>query len=66
MINNARKKVISEIFRDVTKLTVIALVVGQFVPGNPFNLAIFIFGLLVSALMGFVAALFAVSDKEEA
>lgn len=63
-INNAQRKVISNIFRDLTKLTAVALVVGQFVPGRGFNLSAFLGGLGASVFMAVVAIVFAVDDKE--
>ncbi len=55
----AQKSVISNIFRDLTKLAVAALVFGQFVPGQIFNLSSFIYGALASLTMLLVAVAFA-------
>jgi hypothetical protein len=63
-LTNGQKKVISNIFRDLTKLTVIALVVGQFVPGHEFNFLIFFWGLISAILMAVAAVRFAVDAKE--
>ena len=65
ILNKAQKKVISNIFRDLTKLTVIALVVGQFVPGNEFNLPVFFGGLTTAIIFGVTAVVSAVEDKED-
>lgn len=64
MLNDAQKKTISNIFRDLTKLTVIALVVGQFVPGNTFNFLVFMVGITISIAMGIVAVRYSVDIKE--
>lgn len=61
----AQKKVISNIFRDLTKLTVAALAVGQFVPGQKFSFLVFLGGICSSVLMGIVSVVFAAEDKEE-
>jgi len=65
-MNNAGKKVISNIFRDLTKLTMIALVVGQFVPGREFSFSVFFGGIISAVLMAVVAVRFAVDEKEVA
>ena len=64
-LTGAQKKVISNIFRDLAKLTVIALVVGQFVPAHVFNIRVFFGGLFSAFLMGMAAVQFAVDTKEE-
>lgn len=64
MLNKAQKKIISNIFRDVTKLTVMALVLGQFVPGHIFDLAVFFGGLGAAILMACASIIFAVDEKE--
>lgn len=64
-LTDAQKKVISNIFRDLTKLTVVALVIGQFVPGQGFNLPVFSGGLITAVILGITAVLSAVDNKEE-
>ena len=64
-LTNAQKKVISNIFRDLTKLTVLALVVGQFVPEQTFELGRFFGGLAASMSMMVVAIVFAVRNEQE-
>jgi hypothetical protein len=63
-LTGAQKKVISNIFRDLTKLTVAALVVGQFVPGQTFHLATFIGGLAAAVSM-MIIAIFSAVDNEK-
>jgi hypothetical protein len=64
-MNKAQRRVISNIFRDVTKLTVVALVIGQFVPGQEFNYIIFFEGILGSTLMAWAAVRFAVDNDNK-
>ncbi|MBU1026247.1 MAG: hypothetical protein KKA31_00785 [Candidatus Margulisbacteria bacterium] len=59
---NAQKSVISNIFKDLTKLAVAALVIGQFVPGQIFRLPVFLGGLITAVLLGVTAVISAV-DK---
>lgn len=63
--NEGQKEVISNIFRDLTKLTIVALVLGQFVPGQHFSWMIFIGGLVAAILMATTAVLFASNNKED-
>jgi len=63
-LTDAQKKVISNIFRDLTKLTVMALVVGQFIPGQTFDWVRFIEGLIASMSMMVIAIVSAVSNEE--
>ena len=64
-LNNPQKSVISNIFRDLSKLTTIALVIGPFVQGQVFNFPALIGGLITVFVMGTVAVIFA-TDKKEA
>lgn len=59
-LSNAQKKVISNIFRDLSKLSAMTLVIGQFVPNGVFCLPVFLGGLFSSALMASTAVIFAV------
>ena len=62
MLGNAQKKVFSNIFRDLSKLTVAALVLGQFVPGQKLNIIIVFCGLGSAIIIGIIAAAFAVDE----
>jgi hypothetical protein len=65
MLTNARKNVISNIFRDLTKLAVVAMVFGQFVPGHKFSFLIFAVGVITASIMMCVAIVFAASSEKE-
>ena len=63
-LTKAQRNVISNIFRDLTKLTVVALVIGQFVPERHFNPLVFLGGLGAAFFMAVVAVRAAVNIKE--
>lgn len=62
---DSQKKVISNIFRDLTKLTVAVLVIGQFAQGKTFSPQAFFGGIITSIFMGLTAISFAPQNKEE-
>ena len=64
-LEDTQKKVISNIFRDLTKLTVVALILGQFVPGQVLNLPVFFGGLTTAVIFGITAVFSAVENKED-
>jgi len=63
-LNNGQKKTLSNIFRDLAKLTVAALVLGQFVPEHSFSIMVFLGGISTAVFMGIAAVIFSVDDKE--
>ena len=56
-LNNGQKKTLSNIFRDLAKLTVAALVLGQFVPGHSFSGIVFLGGISTAVFMGIIVFL---------
>lgn len=64
-LSQNQKEVISNIFRDLTKLTVVALVLGQFVPEQQFNLLRFFGGITSAILMAVVAVIFAPNKEDD-
>ncbi len=59
-LSNAQKKVISNIFRDLAKLSIMTLVIGQFSPEKTLSLPLVVGGTIASVFMAGIAIGFAV------